>query len=123
MIDEFSLSERPPWLIAQADTTVAIEVTDADGQPMAVRTQDANEILDAVTGKSRAIGLSQIVAAGLSPTPLRPGDVVRNAKARARDIRAELRHHEKLKRELAQLERLIAAASETKPSRAATGRH
>jgi hypothetical protein len=36
--------------------------------------------------------------------------VVRAAKARAKDIRSELRHMKALEKELAELERLIAAA-------------
>lgn len=39
-----------------------------------------------------------------------PRDVVRAAKARIKDIKAELRTHAALKRELAELERLVAAA-------------
>jgi hypothetical protein len=39
-----------------------------------------------------------------------PGQVVRSAKERIRVIKAELKHHEALKRELAELERLVSAA-------------
>ena len=48
-----------------------------------------------------------------SPAPKRalsPRDVVQAAIARARDIRVELRHHKRLEKELAELERLIVAA-------------
>ena len=41
---------------------------------------------------------------------LAPKDVVKLAKQRLRDINRELKHHEKLKREKAQLERLVLAA-------------
>lgn len=46
-----------------------------------------------------------------------PREVVKAARARAKDIRAELRHHETLKRELAELERLIAAAKQKPESK------
>lgn len=44
-----------------------------------------------------------------------PGAVVREAKRRIREIKAELKDHAKLKKELAELERLVKAAKE-KPS-------
>ncbi len=46
--------------------------------------------------------------------PISPREVVRLAKRRRRDIKAELKHHARLENELAQLERLIEAA-EGKP--------
>lgn len=46
--------------------------------------------------------------------PISPREVVRLAKRRRRDIKAELKHHARLENELAQLERLIGAA-EGKP--------
>jgi len=42
---------------------------------------------------------------------LKPRDVVKLAKRRLREIKAELKHHERLKREKASLERLVEAAS------------
>jgi uncharacterized protein with von Willebrand factor type A (vWA) domain len=45
-----------------------------------------------------------------STTALRPKDVVKAAKARVREIRAELRHMKRLEQQLGELERLIAAA-------------
>ena len=44
--------------------------------------------------------------------PMRPGDVVKAARARIREIKTELKAHAKLKRELAELERLVKAAKE-----------
>lgn len=44
--------------------------------------------------------------------PLKPKDVVRAAKARAADIRRELKRLRALEKELAELERLIAAAKQ-----------
>ncbi len=56
-----------------------------------------------------------VTAEKIEPKPLRPSltgprEVVRAAKARAKDIRAELRHMKALQKELTELERLIAAA-------------
>lgn len=45
-----------------------------------------------------------------SAEPLRPLDVVKAAKARAKQIRSELRAMKRLEKELAELDRLIAAA-------------
>lgn len=42
--------------------------------------------------------------------PIGPRDVVRAAKARIKEIKSELRNHGALKRELAELERLVQAA-------------
>lgn len=56
--------------------------------------------------------------AARASVPLRPGDVLRAAKARVKEIRVELRHHARLERELVELERLIAAA--TKPPASVT---
>lgn len=39
-----------------------------------------------------------------------PRDVVKAARARVREIRAELKHHKRLQSELAELERMLAAA-------------
>jgi len=47
------------------------------------------------------------------PTKLRPGDILKMAQARVREIRVELREHKRLEKELAELERLIAAAKAT----------
>jgi hypothetical protein len=52
-----------------------------------------------------------IVAAPIPATPKpTPKDIVKLAAARVREIKAELRNHAKLQTELAELERLIAAA-------------
>lgn len=70
-----------------------------------------------------AVALASAVPAQLSATPTDatsiapprlsgPRDVVRAAKARAKEIRAQLKAHEALKRELAELERLIKAAKQ-----------
>lgn len=50
--------------------------------------------------------------AAASIAPLRPADVVKAAKARAKEIRAELKAMRKLQKELAELDRLIAAAKQ-----------
>lgn len=47
--------------------------------------------------------------------PRNSKDVVKQAKSRLKDIKAELKYHDRLKKEAAELERLIAAAKE-KPS-------
>lgn len=41
---------------------------------------------------------------------LKPGDVIKLAKKRIRQLKRELKHHTKLEAELAELERLVAAA-------------
>lgn len=50
------------------------------------------------------------VAAFVPSKPTKPRDIVKQAKARAKELRAQLRQAERWKKELAQLERLIAAA-------------
>jgi hypothetical protein len=53
----------------------------------------------------------RVFVAAPIPTPKpTPKDIVKLAAARVREIKAELRNHAKLQTELAELERLIAAA-------------
>lgn len=46
-----------------------------------------------------------------------PREVIRLAKRRIKELKAELRRHEALKRELAELQRLIAAAEDRRHQR------
>jgi hypothetical protein len=50
--------------------------------------------------------------AARSAKTLRPGDVIGAAKARIREIKAALREHARLERELTELQRLVAAAKQ-----------
>lgn len=70
-------------------------------------------------------GAPTIVSVAKTKTPARktaapatsPRDVIRLAKRRIKELKAELRRHEALKRELAELQRLIAAAEDRRHQR------
>jgi hypothetical protein len=52
------------------------------------------------------------VATQRRTAPIKPGDVVGAARARIREIKATLRDHARLQRELTELQRLVAAAKQ-----------
>lgn len=74
-------------------------------QPMAALT---NQVDEDEPGPARA---PQSAAKAAPAKPLSPRDVVKAAKTRAKELRAEIKRLESAKRELAQMERLIAAAN------------
>ena len=96
---------------------------EADGTPMggstvnpagmvAANARPQQTVALAVPHGSTAVPLTQAEREwGVKLTDLvRPGNLIKAAKARIRDIRAELRNKKRLERELAELERLVAAA-------------
>jgi hypothetical protein len=88
-IGEYAPSVRPDSVVQQS-------------QPDA--TDRAFEAIERKVAKHNA------VVAKLAPAAIKPRDVLRLARARVREIRAELKRHAALKKELTQLENMLSAA-------------
>lgn len=74
-------------------------------EPKALRQRDRGEVMVAPADQ-------QLSSQAAPPAGLKPRDVVKAAKARASEIRAQLRVMKRLEKELVELERLIAAAKQ-----------
>lgn len=100
-------------LLAQPPTGDEVSLPDgacAGGRPKLAR-KEGNARRD-VAAPPSAQQQGPMHAATTPSVALHPADVVKAAKARAKNIRVELRNMKRLERELAELERLIAAAKQ-----------
>lgn len=86
----------------------------SDGQLEQIDEDGSRSVISALvmpeTQSSTAPVASAATKTERAPVPLRPRDVVRAAKSRRAELRAEIKKLERLKRELSQLDRLIQAA-------------
>jgi hypothetical protein len=110
------LGDRAPVPLSEY-SGAALPIRDDDGEPVVAGQPTTAERARLLPERAPALSVAprQLPPPGATPPTesfLSPRGVLKAARARAKAIRVELRQHEALKRELAELERLIQAAKQ-----------